>query len=231
MRSLGVLLALLCLATACGSGSQGIRVTLTAQNHHPRPSESPSWHWGYCVKVRTVAGTSVASTIQLRILSGRTPVAGVGLVSLRKGYDRWCAAIGGEGNILDALPRGKKLVFQAVVTANGATVERNWPIVVTAGHIYTVREVRAAFAAQGIALTRERPLGWPSDAAALLARHEVFVEVLFHEPGVWGGPGSAHVASAVSAHNRFTQVANVEAWWSPSARTAVERALARFHAP
>lgn len=231
MRSLGVLLALLCLATACGSGTQGIRVTLTAQNHDPRPSESPSWHWGYCVKVTTAAGTPAASTIHLHILSGRTPVEGVGLVSLRKGYDRWCAAIGGEDNILDALPRGKKLIFQAVVTVNGVTVERSWPIVLPAAHIYTVREVKAAFAAQGIALRRETPPGWPSDAAALLARHEVFVEVLFHEPGVWGGPGSAHVASAVSAHNHFTQAANVEAWWSPPARTAVEHALARLHAP
>jgi hypothetical protein len=183
------------------------------------------------VKVRTVAGKSVASTIHLRILSGRTPVEGVALVSLKQGYDHWCAAIGGEGNVLDALPRGKKLIFQAVVTADGMTVERDWPIVVPAEHIYSVRQVEGAFAAEGIALTRERPPGWPSDAAALLARHEVFVEVLLHEPGVWGGPGLAHVSSEVSAHNRFTQTANVEAWWSPAVRTAVERALARFHAP
>lgn len=132
MRPLGVLLALLCLVTACGSGTHQslIRVTLTAQNHRPRPSESPSWHWGYCVKVRTATGKSVASTIHLQILLGRKPVQGVGFVSLKKGYDHWCAAIGGEANVLLAVPRGKKLIFQAVVRAKGVTVKRNWPFVV-----------------------------------------------------------------------------------------------------
>ena len=59
---------------------------------------------------------------------GRTPVEGVGLVSVKRGA--WCAAIGGESNVLDAAPRGKKLVFQAVVRTKGVTVKRNWPIVV-----------------------------------------------------------------------------------------------------
>jgi len=107
-----------------------IRVTLTAQNHHPRASASPSVQWGYCVKVRTVAGKSVASTIHLQILQGRKSVGQVGLVSLRRGYDHWCASIGGETNALLAVPRGKRLIFQAVVRADGVTVRRNWPIVV-----------------------------------------------------------------------------------------------------
>jgi hypothetical protein len=183
------------------------------------------------VKVTTATGKSVASEIQLQILLGRSRLEGVGLVSLRKGYDHWCAAIGGEGNVLDAVPRGKKLVFQAVVRAAGVTVERNWPIVVPVGHLYSVQEVKAAFASQGIALTRERPPRWPSDAAALWARHEVFVEVLFHEPGVWGGPGLGHVSSEVSAHSRFTARANIEAWWNPAAQTAVMRALAGLERP
>jgi hypothetical protein len=126
-----VLLALLCLVTACGSGTHQspIRVTLTAQNHQPRPSGRPNWHWWYCVRVRTAAGKPVAATIHLQILLGSAPVEGVGSVSLKKGY-RWCAAIGGEANVLEAAPRGKKLVFQAVVRAKGVTVKRNWPIVV-----------------------------------------------------------------------------------------------------
>jgi hypothetical protein len=49
---------------------------------------------------------------------------------LKKGYDHWDAAIGGEASVLNVLPRGKKLIFQAVVRANGETVKRNWPIVV-----------------------------------------------------------------------------------------------------
>jgi hypothetical protein len=107
-----------------------IRVTLTAQNHRPRASKSPYKHWWYSVKVTTAAGKSVASTIHFQILSGGTPLEGVGLVTLKKGYDHWSAAIGGEASVLNALPRGKKLIFQAVVKAKGVTVRRNWPIVV-----------------------------------------------------------------------------------------------------
>lgn len=105
-------------------------MTLTAENHDPHPSSSPRWHWWYCVKVRTAAGTSVASTIRVRFLAQNIPLERVGVITLRKGYDHWCQALGGEANVLLALPRGTKLVFQAVVTADGATVERNWPLVV-----------------------------------------------------------------------------------------------------
>lgn len=107
-----------------------IRVTLTAQNHQPRVSNSPTAHWGYCLKVRTAAGKSVASTIDVRILLGGKAVAGVGLISLKKGYDHWCQGIGGEASVLHAVPPGRKLIFQAVVRAQGVTVKRNWPIVV-----------------------------------------------------------------------------------------------------
>lgn len=216
---------------ATAAAPSPIRVTLTAESHRPHPSESPAWHWWYCVKVTTAAGRSVASQIRLRILLGRDRMEEVGVVSLGQGYDHWCAAIGGEGNALDALPRGKKLVFEAVVTADGATVKRDWPIVVPQGPVYSVREVEAAFASQGIALQRERPPGWPSDAAALWARQEVFVEVVSHEPAVWGGPGAGEVSTGVSARSRFTARANIEAWWSPAAQTAVEHALARLRRP
>lgn len=109
-----------------------IRVILTAQNHRPRATNNPSVHWGYCVRVRTAAGKPLGAPIRLnlRILMGRIAVAGVGQVWLRKGYDNWCAGIGGETNALLAVPRGKRLNFQAVVTSMGATVRRNWPIVV-----------------------------------------------------------------------------------------------------
>jgi hypothetical protein len=117
--------------TATETKRSPIQVTLTAQNHQPHASESPYKHWWYSVKVRTAAGKPVAATIHLQILSGRTPVEGVGLVSffLKKGFE-WSAAIGGEGNVLAAAPRGKRLVFQAVVRAKGVTVKRDWPIVV-----------------------------------------------------------------------------------------------------
>jgi hypothetical protein len=126
-----VLVALTAVAGAVAAvGTSPIRVTLTAENHHPHPRASPSWQWGYCVRVGTPAGKSVASTIHLQILQGRKPVGQVGFVSLKKGYDRWCGTIGGETNALLAVPRGKRLIFQAVVRAEGLTVKRNWPIVV-----------------------------------------------------------------------------------------------------
>ena len=133
-RLVAVVLVALVIAGGAGAalatGRSSIRVTLTAQNHRPRPSDRPSWHWGYCVKVRTAAGKSVASRIRLQILLGRKVVGEAGSVSLNRGYDHWCAAIGGEANVLLAVPRGKRLIFQAVVTAAGVTVTRNWPIVV-----------------------------------------------------------------------------------------------------
>jgi hypothetical protein len=129
-------LAIVLVALTAGAGAVAavrnspIRVTLTAENHHPHPRASPSWQWGYCVRVRTAAGKSVASTIHLKILQGRKPVGQVGFVSLKRGYDHWCGTIGGETNALLAVPRGKRLIFQAVVRAEGVTVKRNWPLVV-----------------------------------------------------------------------------------------------------
>jgi hypothetical protein len=127
----GALLALRGSAvSATETNRSPIRVTLTAQNHRPRASQNPYKHWWYSVKVTTAAGKSLASRIRLQILLGRIPLEGVALVTLKKGYDHWNAAIGGEASVLNALPRGKKLVFQAVVGAEGVTVKRNWPIVV-----------------------------------------------------------------------------------------------------
>jgi hypothetical protein len=67
---------------------------------------------------------------RVRILSGSTLVKAVATVWLRTGYNHWCQAIGGESNVLNVLPKGKRLDFQAVVTAQGVTVTRNWPIIV-----------------------------------------------------------------------------------------------------
>jgi hypothetical protein len=105
-------------------------VSLTAENHHPRASKSPSVHWWYCVRVTTAGGKSVASTIRIQIMIGRRLVKRIAVISLRKGYDHWCAALGGGASVLNVVPRGKKLLFQAVVTAQGVTAKRNWPIIV-----------------------------------------------------------------------------------------------------
>jgi hypothetical protein len=141
MRSLSVLVALGLLVTACGARTHRsrIRVIVTALNHQPllhltrrNHQPPPSEQWWYCVRVRTAAGKPVHAPIRLhlQIVSGRKPVEDVGLVSLAKGYNRWCGSIGGEYNVLEAVPHGKQLVFQAVVTTMGVTVEQSWPIVV-----------------------------------------------------------------------------------------------------
>jgi len=128
-----LLVALVGIAAAAGAAAGAnpspIRVTLTAQNHHPRASHSPSVHWSYCVKVTTAAGVSVASKIRIQVVSGRT-VRRIAVISLREGYNHWCQGIGGEAGILNTLPIGRKLIFQAVVAADGVTVKRNWPIIV-----------------------------------------------------------------------------------------------------
>jgi hypothetical protein len=117
--------------TAPAKRQSPIRVVLTAKNHQPRVNNSPDKHWWYSVEVTTATGKSVAAKLHLRILSGRTLLEGVGLVTFTKrGSDHWSSAIGGEASVLHRLPRGKKLIFQAVVRAKGVTVKRNWPIVV-----------------------------------------------------------------------------------------------------
>jgi hypothetical protein len=82
------------------------------------------------VKVTTASGESVASKIRIQVAWGRT-VRRIALISLRKGYNHWCQGIGGEASILNTLPVGRKLLFQAVVTAESVTVTKNWPIVVS----------------------------------------------------------------------------------------------------
>jgi hypothetical protein len=84
------------------------------------------------VKVRTSSGQPVPAPIRLslRFVSNGSVVERMATVSLRKGYDDWCGSIGGEYNALEALPPGKKLDFQAVVTSLGTTVSQSWPVVV-----------------------------------------------------------------------------------------------------
>jgi hypothetical protein len=140
MKALGVLLASVFAATACGAAPRSpIRVSLTAKNHRPlltltgrNHQPPPSQQWGYCVKVRTGSGQPVPAPIRLslRFVSNGTVIERMGTVSPRKGYDDWCGSIGGEDNALEALPPGKKLDFQVVARSMGSTVRQSWPVVV-----------------------------------------------------------------------------------------------------
>ena len=75
------------------------------------------------------AGHGIPARIHLQILLGGSPVGQIGVHRVRNGI--WQETIGGPGN--PPFPGRAKdipLVFQAVVTAKGQTVKRNWPITV-----------------------------------------------------------------------------------------------------
>lgn len=116
--------AVLALAVAPAASAASIRVVLTAQSHHPRVGKS----WWYEVRV-TSGGKPVAARIHLQVLFGGMPVGQIGVHRVRTGI--WREVIGKGANApFPAAARGQPLVFQAVVTAKGVTVKRNWPIVV-----------------------------------------------------------------------------------------------------
>jgi hypothetical protein len=102
-----------------------IRVTLTAQSHHPRVGKL----WRYEVRVTDASGRPVPARVHLQILFGGSPVGQIGRHVVANGV--WRETLGAPGNPpFPARARGVPLVFQAVVTARGKTVKRNWPIVV-----------------------------------------------------------------------------------------------------
>ncbi|HEY6017435.1 MAG TPA: hypothetical protein VIU44_02850 [Gaiellaceae bacterium] len=124
MRKL-VVLAALSLVVAAPASAATIRVALTAQSHHPLVGKT----WWYQVKVTDAAGKPVAAKIHLQILFAGSVVGQVGVHRVANGV--WREVIGqGANTPFPAAARGQPLVFQAVVTAKGQTVKRNWPIVV-----------------------------------------------------------------------------------------------------
>jgi hypothetical protein len=138
MRRLLAVVGLALLLAGCGGGRHvvhpsraatkpkpQIRVTLTAQSHHPRVGRP----WHYEVRVTDASGKPVAAFVHLQIAFGGTPVGQIGRHFVANGV--WQETIGGDGNApFPAASRGQPLKFQAIVTAKGATVTRNWPILV-----------------------------------------------------------------------------------------------------
>jgi hypothetical protein len=130
-------LVLVVLAAGCGgggkqtppvriiTGSPPIRVVFHGQDHHPRAGK----RWSYEVRVTDRDGNRVSARIHLQILFGGVAVGQVGVHRVRNGA--WRETLGTPGNPpFPAAARGRRLVFQTVVTARGVTVKRNWPIVV-----------------------------------------------------------------------------------------------------
>ena len=98
---------------------------LRAQDHHPRVGRP----WHYEVAVTDRSGRPVPARIHLQILFGGSPVGQVGVH--RRPDGRWQETIGtGVNPPFPARSVGIPLVFEAVVTARGVTVKRDWPIVV-----------------------------------------------------------------------------------------------------
>lgn len=119
-------IAVLALAVAPAAlAASPIKASLRAQSHHPVVGKT----WWYQVKVTGAAGKPVAAKIHLQILFAGAPVGQIGIHRVANGF--WREVIGkGPNPPFPAASRGQPLVFQAVVTAKGVTVKRNWPIVV-----------------------------------------------------------------------------------------------------
>ena len=98
-----------------------IRVSLTADSHHPRVGKA----WHYEVRVTDLAGKPVPARVHLQILFGGAPVGQVGRHRVKNGV--WRETIGAPGNPpFPARARGVRLVFQAVVRALGQTRRANY---------------------------------------------------------------------------------------------------------
>jgi hypothetical protein len=95
-------------------------VRLTAQSHHPLVGK----RWHYEVHVTDAKRRPLRALVHLQILFGGTPV---GQVGRHRVVGVWRETIGVPGNPpFPVSARGQPLVFQAVVTARGKTVKRNW---------------------------------------------------------------------------------------------------------
>ena len=125
------------LAVLAGCGGRGhsaatttaaapkLRVTISAQSHHPRVGE----RWHYEVRVTDAAGKPVAARIHLQILFAGVPVGQIGRHRVANGV--WSETFGAPGNPpFPARARGQHLALQAIATSNGRTGSAVYPIVV-----------------------------------------------------------------------------------------------------
>jgi hypothetical protein len=111
--------------TATTRPPAGIRVTLTADSHHPRVGKP----WHYEVRITDAAGKPVAARIHLQILLGGSPVGQIGRHNVANGV--WQETIGkGANQPFPAQARNIPLQFEAVVTAQGQTKKVDYPITV-----------------------------------------------------------------------------------------------------
>jgi hypothetical protein len=126
-----VVLLVVAALTGCGGHGRAttttarlaplIRVSLTADSHHPRVGKP----WHYEVRVTDGAGEPVPARVHLQILFGGAPVGQIGRHRVPHGV--WRETIGVPGNPpFPARARGVRLVFQAVVKARGQTKKANY---------------------------------------------------------------------------------------------------------
>jgi hypothetical protein len=107
--------------TSTAQPKPSIRVSLTADSHHPRVGKP----WHYEVRVSDSAGKPVPARVHLQILFGGAPVGQIGRHRVANGV--WSETIGARGNApFPARSRGVRLIFQAVVKALGQTKKANY---------------------------------------------------------------------------------------------------------
>lgn len=90
-----------------------------------------------------------------------------------------------------------------------------------------VAQLKAAFAGQGIDLTRDPEPAWPQGHVGLTARGKVYVELLLRQPGVFMRP-PARLALSPERYG-FSRQGNVEVWWSQADQGRVKEAFAALH--
>jgi hypothetical protein len=130
-----IVLVLVALLAGCGGGGGGarpattarpglpFRATLHAPTHTPRAGKP----WLYSVRVTDLRGRPIAARIRMQVLFGGVPVGKVdgGRTFRFVGVRREPRD---SPLIWPSRARGQPLVFEAVVTARGATRRLDYPV-------------------------------------------------------------------------------------------------------
>jgi hypothetical protein len=100
-----------------------IKVTISSPTHHPAVNKP----WPVKITVTDTSGKPLPARLTMRVLFAGAPVGKIDNGAVYRFVGAWQEKKGNEIT-WPAASRGQPLVFQAVVTAAGQTVKRNWSI-------------------------------------------------------------------------------------------------------